>query len=187
MSIFSKPELKKQADELYAQIFAGLKEAGVKASMNENMDGVKIPEYFYVIASVEEVTRGTGFSIIRTGKLEVVFRSIYLKPSGLCHAKRFKADTKDLVKKVVASIKERRDAIVAEHAREKAETKAHRTHEATLKGLRKDFPRFKDNIGNHRSLINLNFHDLTEDQARLILMTLRNAGIKGEDNVQSED
>lgn len=187
-SYIKSPELKKQANELYSQILAGLKEAGVPASMNEHLDGIMIPEYPYVVAEVGEITRGSGFSIHGSGKLEVSFRSLYLGHECLCHAKRFKADTKDLIKKVVSSIKERRDAVIVQTAREEAKTKARESHGSTIKAMRENYPEFSRNIERHNSQINLSFNNLTEDQARLILMTLRNAGIKGDsEDVPSED
>ena len=180
MAIFSKPQLETQADELNAQIIAGLAAIGIKATMNENTYGIKIPEYPYVIASVCEQSSGHGFSRHMSGKLEVEFRSIHMGRGCLClcHAKYFKADTKDLIKKVVASIKKRRNAILAQKARDRAEEKAERSHESTLKELRQDFPAFKGNIEHHRSQINLNFHNLTEDQARLILRGLLLRGLR---------
>lgn len=181
MSNFSNPQLEIQANDINAQILAGLAAIGIQAEMNENTDGIKIPEYHYDIVSVCERYSGYGFHHRRSGKLEVDFKSVYMGRGTLCHAKRFKADTKDLIKKVVASVKERRDAIIAQNAREKAEEKAKRSHETTLKHMRENYPEFKGNIEHHRSQINLNFRNLSEDQARLILMTLRNAGIKGDD------
>jgi len=181
MSRFSKPQLETQASELNAQILAGLAAIGITAEMNENSDGIKVPEYHYDIVRVHEPYSGHGFSHNPSGKLEVHFQSVHMGRGCLCHSKKFKADTKDLIKKVVASVKERRDAILAQNAHEKAEEKANRSHEAVLKGLRKDFPRFKGNIGYHRSQINLNFHNLSEDQARLILGILNGSGINGDD------
>lgn len=179
MARFSKPQLETQANELNAQILVGLAAIGIKAEVNENTYGIRIPEYTYDIVCVCEKSSGHGFSRNPSGNLEVEFRSIHMGRGCLCHAKHFKADTKDLVKKVVASVVERRDAILAQKAREKAEEKAKRSHESTLKELRQDFPAFKGNVEHHRSQINLNFHNLTEDQARLILGTLNAAGIKG--------
>jgi hypothetical protein len=179
MARFSKPHLETQADELNAKILSALAEVGIQATMNENVDGIMIPEYHFVIASVSERYSGSGFSRRLSGTLEVDFRSIHMGRGCLCHAKRLQIDSKDLIKKVVASTKERRDAILAQKAREKAEEKAHRAHETVLKDLRKDFSAFKSNIETHRSQINLNFHNLSEDQARLILGTLNAAGITG--------
>jgi len=181
MSNFSKPQLEIQANDINAQILAGLAAIGIQAEMNENKDGIKIPEYHYAIVSVGERYSGSGFTRRKSGRIEVDFGSIYMGRGCLCHAKRFKADTKDLIKKVVASVKERRDAILAQKTRDRAEEKEKRSHEATLKHMRENYPEFKGNIEHHRSQINLNFHDLDEDKARLILMTLRNAGINGDD------
>lgn len=181
MARFSKPQLETQADELNAQILAGLAEVGVRAEMTES-GGIRIPEYHYDIACVVEPKRGSTWSLYPSGTLEVEFRSVYLTRGHgrLCHVKRFKVGTKDLIKKVVTSIVERRDAIMAQKAREKAEEKANRSHEAVLKSLRQDFSGFKGNIERHRSQISLNFHNLSEEQARLILGTLNAAGIKGD-------
>lgn len=181
MSRFSKPQLETQASELNAQILAGLAAIGITAEMNENSDGIKVPEYHYDIVRVHEPYSGHGFSHNPSGKLEVHFQSVHLGRGCLCHSKKFKADTKDLIKKVVASVKERRDAILAQKTRDRAEEKEKRSHEATLKHMRENYPEFKDNIEHHRSQTNLNFHDLSEDKARLILMALRNAGINGDD------
>ena len=181
MSRFSKPQLETQADELNAQILAGLAAIGIKAELNEDSGGIRIPEYFYDIVCVVEPRRGTTWSRYPSGTLEVDFRSVHLGRGCLCHAKKFKASTKDLVKKVVASVKERRDAIIAQKSLEKAEEKARQSHEAVLRTMRENYPEFNGNIEHHRSQINLNFHRLSEDQARLILMTLRNAGISGDD------
>lgn len=196
MSRFSKPQLETQASELNAQILAGLAEAGVKAESNDYLDGIKIPEYQYDIVRVEEKTSGYGISIHKFGVLVVVFRSIHMGRGTLCHAKKFKADTKDLIKKVVESVKERRNAIIALNEREKSQNQARRSHERTLKQMRHDYPEFRENIEHHPSQINLSFHDLNEAEARLILVTLRSAGIhasilaaRAEEltDVQSED
>lgn len=181
MARFSKPQLETQANELNAQILAGLAAIGIKAELNENSGGIQIPEYTYDIACVVEPRRGSTWSSYPNGTLEVDFRSVFMGRGCLCHAKRLKASTKDLVKKVVASIKERRDDIIAQNSRDAAEEKAKRSHEAVLKGLRKDFPRFEGSIEHHRSQINLNFRNLSEDQARLILGILNAAGINGDD------
>jgi hypothetical protein len=178
MKTFSKPQLKTQADELNAQILAGLAAIGIKAELNE-FGGINIPEYPYEIVSIREPYSGYGFICNPSGKLEVKFRSVHVGLECLCHAKKLKVNTKDLVKKVVASVKERRDAILAQNAHDQAKKKAEQSHKTTLKHLRDNYPEFKGNVEPHRSQINLNFHNLSEDQARLILMTLRNAGING--------
>ena len=182
MSKYSKPELETQVNELNAQILAGLTEIGVKAEFNANSDGIKIPEYHYDLLSVNEKYTGHGFSIRRSGVLEVRFNSVHTGRGCLCHAKRFKADTKDLINKVVASVVERRDALLAQKSRESTESKAKQSHEKTLKRMRENYPEFGGNIERHSSQINLSFRDLDEDKARLILMTLRNAGINGDEN-----
>lgn len=181
-SKYSKPELEQQAAELNAQILAGLAELGIKANLNEQSDGIKIPEYTYDIVSVCEKSVGAGFSHRPMGELEVSLRSIHKGLGCLCHAKRFKGNAKDLVQKVVASVKERRDALVAQDAREKATDKAQRAHGKVLRTLSENYPEFSGNIEHHSSQINLSFRHLTEAEARLILMTLRNAGIKGKDS-----
>lgn len=181
MARFSKPELDQQADTLNAQILAALSESGIKAELNEHTGGIKIPEYFYDIANVVEKYSGEGFSRRRSGKLEVEFRSIHLGRGTLCYAKRLKTDAKDLVKKVVESILERKTTIVAHHKREMAEERARNSHAKVLKVMRDNYPEFAGNIEQHSSKINLAFDGLDENKARLILMTLRNAGISGDD------
>jgi hypothetical protein len=187
MSKYSKPELEQQANELNHQILVVLSAIGIKAELNACTDGIKIPEYTYDIASVREPNGGSGFSRQPTGKLEVDFRSVHTGRGCLCHAKRFKADTKDLVQKVVTSIKERREAIVAQAKREREMGKARSAHQKILKSLSLDFPDFNGNIEHHSSQINLNFHGLDEDKARRILLALRNAGIKGDRGFGEDD
>jgi len=187
MSKYSKPELEQQANELNHQILVVLSAIGIKAELNACTDGIKIPEYTYDIASVREPNGGSGFSRQPTGKLEVDFRSVHTGRGCLCHAKRFKADTKDLVQKVVTSIKERREAIVAQAKREREMGKARSAHQKILKSLSLDFPDFNGNIEHHSSQVNLNFHGLDEDKARRILLALRNAGIKGDRGFGEDD
>ena len=187
MSKYSKPELKQQANELNNQILVGLAAIGIKAELNDCTDGIKIPEYTYDLATVLEPNGGHGFSYRPTGKLEVVFPSIHTGRGCLCHAKRFKADTKDLVQKVVSSVKERREAIVARAKSELEMGKARSAHQKVLKSLSLDYPDFNGNIEHHSSQIKLNFHGLDEDKARRILLALRNAGIKGDRGFGEDD
>jgi len=177
MAMYSSKALEKQAHELNAQILAALTAAGIKAELSENSEGIKIPEYTYYILSVSEPYSGSTWSRNPSGKLEVDFRSVHTGMGCLCHAKRFKIDTKDLIKKVVASVKERRDALVAVAKRDKEKDKAQRSHQKILRAMKENYPEFYGNIEHHESQINLNFRRLTEGEARLILMTLRNAGI----------
>ena len=179
MAMYSSKALEKQAHELIAQILAALAAVGIKAELSEDSGGIKIPEYHYDILSISEPYSGSTWSRRPSGKLEVNFRSVHTGMGCLCHAKRFKIDTKDLIKKVVASVKERQGALVAVNKRDKERDKAQRSHQKVLKTLSENYPEFHGNIEHHKSQINLNFHHLTEDEARMILMTLRNAGIKG--------
>ena len=179
MARYSTPALDREAVELLVKIISELTAIGIKAELNESSWGVKIPEYTYDITSVNEMSVGHGFSHRPTGKLEVVFRSVHMGMGCLCHAKRFKVDTKDLVQKVVASVKERRDAIIAQRNREEASDKARTAHQRVLKKLSTDFPEFKGNIDHSSGSINLSFRHLSEDEARAIFKVLRDAGIKG--------
>jgi hypothetical protein len=176
---FSTPELKVQADELMSQIISGLSTIGVKAEINKDLNGIKIPEYQYNIAYITELMYGDQWSLSSSGTLKVLFGSVFLYGDCLCRAKSFKGGARDLVKKVVASIKERRDVIVARQELREIEEKARKSHEEVLRGLSKDFPSLKKHIEYHKSKINLNFNDLSEDQAQLILTILQNAGFDG--------
>lgn len=177
--MYSSKALEKQAQELNSQILSALAAEGIKAELDENSAGINIPEYHFNILNISEPYSGSTWSRSPSGRLEVDFRSIHNGMGCLCHAKRFKIDTKDLIKKVVASVKERRDALVAQAKRDKEKDKAIQSHQKVLKTMKENYPEFSGNIEHHKSQINLNFHHLTEDQARMILVTLRNAGIKG--------
>jgi hypothetical protein len=179
MAMYSSKALEKQARDLNAQILAALAAAEIKAELDEDSAGIKIPEYHFNILSISEPYSGSTWSRNPSGRLEVDFRSIHTGMGCLCHAKRFKIDAKDLIKKVVASVKERRDALIARAKRDKEKDKAIQSHQKVLKAMKENYPEFSGNIEHHKSQINLNFHHLTEDQARMILVTLRNAGIKG--------
>jgi hypothetical protein len=167
---FSKPELEQQAKELTNQILDELGKIGI-SSQKKNTGGIMIPGHYEEICRVSE----------GAGELVVSFGSIYLGGIGpLCYAKKFKASTKNLVPKVVESIKERRDAIIAQKSRNADEDKANLSHAETLKHMRENYPEFSRNIQYHAREINLSFNLLTEDKARLILNTLRDAGISGD-------
>lgn len=180
MPNFSKPEMAAQAATLTTQILTALAEAGVKAELNENSGGIKIPEYFYDLLCVIEKSTGYGISRRWSGKLEVEFRSISFGSGTFCYTKKFKTEAKDLIKKVVASVIERRNALVAHKEREDAEQKLELANQKALNELCRDFPRFKANVEYHRSQINLSFRNLSKEKARLILGTLNAAGINND-------
>jgi len=177
--MYSKPELETQAKGLLDQIIVECGKIGILATLSEGGDGIKIAEYYYDVVDVSEKRSSGGFSSRALGALEVRFRSIHLGRGCLCSAKRFKIDTKDLMSKIVSSIKERRDAIIALKKQESMEDKSKRAHQKVLKTLRENYPEFEGNIEHDNSRINLSFRNLSEDKARWILKTLRDAGIHG--------
>lgn len=159
------------------QVLAELSSLGIKATLNEHTGGIQIPEYHYDIAYVYEKTSKYGFRPLPTGKLYVDFRSVHFGLLVLQRAKSFEAKGKNLIKRIVEDIQTRRNSIIAQRKKERSEEKVRRAQGLILKNLRETYPEFKWNIEEHNSEINLTFKSLTEDEARLILMTLRNAGI----------
>ena len=180
MSRYSTPELEQQAIDLNTQIIDGLVAMGILAELNDSSGGVKIPEYHYDILRVDEKSSGHGFSHRRSSELEVYFSCIHIGRGCLCHAKRFKADTKDLLKKVLASVKERRDTVIAQRARDEEVDQARTAHQRVLKKLSTDYPDFKGNIENSNGSIHLSFRHLSDAEARAIFKALQDAGIKGD-------
>jgi lipoate-protein ligase A len=165
-------DIKVQIKELTTQIFEALVAEGVSVEAESNRLTVTVEEELFYI-NVRETTKSIGYACHKTGELEVTCPSVYMRGDWICPAKRFKATTTNLLKKVVNTVKERQEAITTYTSREKAQAKEWQKHKAVLEGIREDFPLFEGNVEKHASHITLQFEQLTEEKARAILAVLQ--------------
>jgi len=172
MAKFSTPELTEQVKATLDAVIAELVKQGVPAELNHNSDGVAVvaKKYPQTIFSVAEEHLRFGPP---NGKVKWHFQSLFLS-TGTVAAKAFKGDAKDLVAKLVNSVKERHEKIVAADKHSASKDEARRTAQSELTKIREAFPEFE---GSTSSGINIEFRHLTLDEATKILQALRDAGI----------
>lgn len=148
-----------------------LQKQGVPAKVNKRPLGIRLANYHSNIVDVDE----------DRSSVKWVFRSIWLS-TGVVSAKVIRKNSKDLESKLVASIQDRYEAIVAAHKYDVDEAEAKDTANSILLKIHKAFPEYTSNIWAKMSETDfsfcIEFNSLTQETAIEILRALKERGVK---------
>ncbi len=175
MANFSTPKLTAEVNATLKAVVAELLKQGVPAKINDQLTGVSVVNENYPINMFDAEEDHLRFGP-PNGKIRWHFRSLYLF-TGTLSAKTFKNESKDLVTKLVRSVKERYEEILVADKRRAEKKEAQDEAAATQANLRASFPEFENKLNVNSSGITIKFDYLTVEKATKILQALKDAGI----------
>lgn len=181
---YSNPKLEAKAQKIISELYAELVKLKVNVSVDESGTCINYADSSTTpVCYIQEGMAGSTWNRRRNGELEVKFPSIYRGSYGnTISSKRLGVESKDLQKKLIASVVERVESIKKYEEAEKLKDKALRDIIKEQKTLKKEFPTLSLAVKSMSETLDLQFTDLTPESARKILQALKDAGLDHEGN-----
>lgn len=176
--IFSTETLDALVQTTLKEVVQELEKLKVPAKIVNSPLGIRLDGYYLNIIDIDEDRHQPKDSGRR---IKWVFRSLYMDTRTIA-AKVLRGDSKDLVAKLVRSVKERHESILEAQKEDAKQIRAREEATAVLDKIRKCFPEFANNIQVRVSggswHLSVEFSKLNQETVMALLKALRALGIE---------